>query len=242
MVPSRRVLTEDAEKRLRVIEEFDELGVGFKVALKDMEIRGAGNLLGPQQSGHIAAVGYDMYCQLLRQAVEQAKTHAPSGPLVHEVDVDLRLQAFLPNDFLQDSKQRLELLREMDEAVDDESLERVRQELRDRYGKLPLPVQNLLRVFRLKHGLLGMSVLSIQWVEQERLVVRHPPGVPLGGSWLDAFVDVRPIESGKTHLILPPPGRGQVRKGEDVLQFLLDALSGRAPGPKMATRWPKGSR
>jgi transcription-repair coupling factor (superfamily II helicase) len=233
---------EDAKKRLKALEEFSHLGAGFAIAMKDLEIRGAGNLLGPQQSGHIAAVGYDMYCQLLRQAVESAKTHAPAGPLVHEVDVDLRLQAFLPNDFLQDSKQRLELLREMDEAVDDESLERVRQELRDRYGKLPLPVQNLLRVFRLKHGLLGLSVLSVQWVEQERLVVRHPPGVPLGGSWLDAFADVRPIESGKTHLILPPLGRGQQRKGEDVLQFLLDALSGRAPEPKMAPRWSKGSR
>jgi hypothetical protein len=155
--------------------------------------------------------------------------------VVREVDVDLRLQAYLPDGFLQDSRQRLELLREMDEAVDDPSLETLQQELRDRYGKLPPPVWNLLRVFRLKHGLHGLSVLSVQWVEQDRLVVRHPPGVPLGGSWLDAFAAVRPVEAGKTHLMLPPR-RGKARTGEDVLQFLLDALSGRAPVPKMNQR------
>lgn len=166
----------------------------------------------------------------------------PAGPVIHEVDVDLRLQAYLPTEFLQDSKQRLELLREMDEAVDDPSLERLRQELRDRFGKLPPPVQNLLRVFRLKHGLLGMSVLSVQWVEQDRLVVRHPIGVPLGGSWIDAFAGVRPVEAGKTHLMLPPLSRGKLRNGEDVLQFLLDALSGNAEPHKIQSQWSKGTR
>jgi transcription-repair coupling factor (superfamily II helicase) len=233
---------DEAKKRLKTLEEFSQLGAGFAIAMKDLEIRGAGNLLGPQQSGHIAAVGYDMYCQLLRQAVEAKKQQLPAGPVIHEVDVDLRLQAYLPTEFLQDSKQRLELLREMDEAVDDSSLERLRQELRDRFGKLPPPVQNLLRVFRLKHGLLGMSVLSVQWVEQDRLVVRHPIGVPLGGSWIDAFAGVRPVEAGKTHLMLPPLSRGRLRNGEDVLQFLLDALSGNAEPLKIQSQWSKGTR
>jgi hypothetical protein len=125
----------------------------------------------------------------------------------------------------------------MDEAVDDEALARLVQELRDRYGKLPPPVQNLLRVFRLKHGLLGRGVLAVQWVEQDRLVVRHPPGVPLGGAWLDCFADVRPVEAGKTHLMLPPLPRGRTHSGESVLQFLLDALSGRVPAKIMGGRW-----
>ncbi len=216
----------EARARLKALEEFSHLGAGFAIAMKDLEIRGAGNLLGPQQSGHIASVGYDMYCQLLRSAVESAKAHRPVHVQVVEVDVDLRVQAFLPQDFLTEPRQRLELLREMDEAVDDERLAALETELRDRYGKLPPPVQTLLRVFRLKHGLMALGVHGVQWVEQDRLVVRHPPGVPLGGSWLDCFADVRPVEAGKTHLMLPPK-RGKARHGADVLAFLLDAITGR---------------
>ncbi len=226
---------EDAKKRLKALEELSQLGAGFAIAMKDLEIRGAGNLLGPQQSGHIAAVGYDMYCQLLQQAVQAHKEKRPMAHTIAEVDVDLRLRAHLPDKFLADPRLRLELLREMDAATDDEQLQKLQQDLRDRFGALPSPVQNLLNTFRLKHALQGLGVISVQWVDDDRLVVRHPPGVPLGGSWLDCFVDVRPVEAGRTHLILPPP-RSKKPKGEDVLQFLLDALSGRAPAHKMRRR------
>ncbi|MEO6594665.1 MAG: DEAD/DEAH box helicase, partial [Planctomycetota bacterium] len=226
----------EARKRLKALEEFSHLGAGFAIAMKDLEIRGAGNLLGPQQSGHIAAVGYDMYCQLLRSAVESAKQDRPVQVHIVEVDVDLRLQAYLPMDFLTDPRQRLELLREMDEATDDEHLQALEAELRDRYGKLPLPVRTLLRVFRLKHGLQGLSVQSVQWVEQDRLVVRHAPGVPLGGSWLDCFADVRPVEAGKTHLMLPPLARGKQYEAADVLEFLLATLTGEAPARSQPVR------
>ncbi len=217
---------QEAKLRLKALEEFSHLGAGFQIAMKDLEIRGAGNLLGPQQSGHIAAVGYDMYCQLLRGAVAAAKTAVPRPLQVVEVDVDLRLSAFLPQDFLADPRQRLELLREMDEATDDAHLAELEGELRDRYGKLPEPVRNLLRVFRLKHGLQDLSVHGVQWVEQDRLVVRHAPGVPLGGAWLDCFAEVRAVEAGKTHLILPPTRSKRAAVG--VLEFLLDAIAGRA--------------
>jgi transcription-repair coupling factor (superfamily II helicase) len=220
----------EARQRLKALEEFCHLGAGFAIAMKDLEIRGAGNLLGPEQSGHIASVGYDMYCQLLRLAVESAKQQRPAAPAnVVEVDVDLRVQAFVPHDFLADPRQRLELLREMDEAVDDERLAALQSELEDRYGKLPAPVRTLLRVFRVKHGLMALGVHGVQWVEQDRLVVRHAPGVPLGGSWLDCFADVRAVEAGKTHLMLPPLARGRSHRGTDVLDFLLAALNGSAP-------------
>ncbi|MCB9876691.1 MAG: transcription-repair coupling factor [Planctomycetes bacterium] len=220
----------EARARLKALEEFSHLGAGFAIAMKDLEIRGAGNLLGPQQSGHIASVGYDMYCQLLRSAVDaarQGQERALQRPAqVVEVDVDLRLKAYLPEDFLEDPRQRLELLREMDEATDDERYAALESELRDRYGKLPKPVVTLLRQFRLKHALMGLGVHSVQWVENDRLVVRHPPGVPLGGAWLDHFADVRPVEAGKTHLMLPRSKRGQ-HKAEDVLEFVLGAVTGR---------------
>ena len=226
---------EDAKKRLKALEELSQLGAGFAIAMKDLEIRGAGNLLGPQQSGHIAAVGYDMYCQLLQQAVQAHKEKRAVAHTITEVDVDLRLRAHLPDRFLAEPRLRLELLREMDAATDDEQLQKLQQELRDRFGALPAPVQNLLSTFRLKHALQGLGVISVQWVDDDRLVVRHPPGMPLGGSWLDCFADVRPVEAGRTHLMLPPM-KNRKPKGEEVLQFLLDALSGRAPAHKMRRR------
>jgi transcription-repair coupling factor (superfamily II helicase) len=244
----------EAKARLKALEEFSHLGAGFAIAMKDLEIRGAGNLLGPQQSGHIASVGYDMYCQLLRAAVDAAKTQRPNVVQVVEVDVDLRVQAFLPQDFLADPRQRLELLREMDEATDDDKLRELEAELKDRYGKLPTPVRTLLRVFRLKHGLMALGAHGVQWVENDRVVVRHAPGVPLGGSWLDCCQDVRPVEAGKTHLILPPRRGGKAWAADDVLEFLLGAITGTlapavraakptpslAPPPRPSTRRPAG--
>jgi transcription-repair coupling factor (superfamily II helicase) len=231
---------EEGKKRLKALEELTHLGAGFAIAMKDLEIRGAGNLLGPEQSGHVASVGYEMYCQLLHQAVAAAKHQQPLAPM-GEVDVDLRLQAFVPADFLADGKQRLELLREMDNAADAEKAKELQQTLRDRFGKLPQPVHNLLAVFALKHALTPLGVRAVQWVEQDRLVVSHPPGVPLGGAWLDCFADVRAVEAGKTHLMLPPRRGRKPRTGEDVLAFLLDALSGQGElsgqgGGSMMTR------
>ncbi|MEZ5964804.1 MAG: transcription-repair coupling factor [Planctomycetota bacterium] len=235
---------EAARKRLKAIEELSHLGAGFAIAMKDLEIRGAGNLLGPQQSGHIAAVGYDMYAQLLHHAVELARTQKTHGeatgklaelalpPLV-EVDVDLRLNAYLPEDFLAEPRARLELLREMDGATDPAAEAELRRGLTDRFGRLPKPVDNLLRVYLVKHLLAPLSVRSVQWVD-DRLVVRHPIGTPIAaGAWLDAFADVRPIEAGKTHLILPPrrgKDRGKPWQGDAVLDLLMRALLGPRSG------------
>src|SRR4029079_15364787 len=111
LVPSRRVLTEEAEKRLRVIEEFDELGVGFKIALKDMEIRGAGNLLGPEQHGFILGLGFELYVKLLEETIADRK----GTP--HEVRTEPRLTtdwaAFLPDDYVPDHEEKLELYRRL---------------------------------------------------------------------------------------------------------------------------------
>jgi hypothetical protein len=216
----------EARARLKALEEFSHLGAGFAIAMKDLEIRGAGNLLGPQQSGHIAAVGYDMYCQLLRSAVESAKVQQPMRVQVVEVDVDLRVQAFLPMDFLTDPRQRLELLREMDEAIDDERLRPSRPNCATATASCRSRCAPAARVPPEARPD-GPRVHGVQWVE-DRIVVRHAPGVPLGGSWLDCFADVRPVEAGKTHLMLPPL-RGKAWQADQVLEFLLAAITGKAP-------------
>ena len=228
---------EAARLRLAALAEFSHLGAGFAIAMKDLEIRGAGNLLGPQQSGHIAAVGYEMYCHLLRTAVEQAKElGAPIPTEIREVDVDLGVSAYVPEEFVADSKARLELLREMDAATTPAEAARIRADLIDRHGKLPHPVENLLRVFLLKHLLLDQDVLAVQRTGPDRVVVRHAPNRPLGGAWLDHFTDVRRVEAGKTHLVFP------LRRGrrhadwtpEETLQLLLETLCGDPQLPKIA--------
>src|SRR5207237_10675260 len=104
-------ITPTASRRLKAIEEFAELGAGFKIAMRDLEIRGAGNILGTQQSGHIAAVGYELYCQLLENAVRHLKNQPARTPL--EVNLDLPWPAFLPRDYVPGQKQKIEVYRRL---------------------------------------------------------------------------------------------------------------------------------
>ena len=226
-----------ARRRLQALADFSHLGAGFAIAMKDLEIRGSGNLLGPQQSGHIAAVGYEMYCQLLRSAVDQAREHGGATPIeIREVDVDLQVSAFVPEEFVGDAKARLELLREMDAAISPDEAVKVRADLIDRHGPLPRPLEILLRVFLLKHLLMDQDVIALQRTGPDRVVVRHAPGQPLGGAWLESFTDVRRVEPGKTHLVLPLRAGRRVADWtpEQMLQFLLECLCGDPGLPKIA--------
>jgi len=149
LVPSRRVLTEEAEKRLRVIEEFDELGVGFKIALKDLEIRGAGNLLGPEQHGFIIGLGFDLYMKLLEEAVAEIK-----GGAAAEVQPEPRLltdwSAYLPDDYVPDEHEKLALYRRLADARGAAQIEDLTVEMRDRFGALPAPTVALVELRRLR--------------------------------------------------------------------------------------------
>jgi len=148
LVPSRRVLTEDAEKRLRVIEEFDELGVGFKVALKDLEIRGAGNLLGPEQTGFVVGLGFDLYVKLLEEAVAGLKGDTA------EVSPEPRLltdwSAYLSDDYVPDEHEKLNLYRRLSEARGADEIDDFTLELMDRFGALPAPAIALVELRRLR--------------------------------------------------------------------------------------------
>ncbi len=148
LVPSRRVLTEEAEKRLRVIEEFDDLGVGFKIALKDLEIRGAGNLLGPEQHGFIIGLGFDLYMKLLEEAVAEIKGAAA------EVQPEPRLltdwSAYLPDDYVPDEHEKLALYRRLADARGAQQIEDLTLEMRDRFGMLPAPTVALVELRRLR--------------------------------------------------------------------------------------------
>jgi transcription-repair coupling factor (superfamily II helicase) len=154
-----RQVSPTAARRLKAIEEFTELGAGFKIALRDLEIRGAGNILGTQQSGHIAAVGYELYCQLLENAVRQLKKQPVRTPL--EVTVDLPWAAYLPHDYVAGQRLRIEVYRRLARVRRLERLEDFRQELRDRFGPVPEPAEWLLRLAELRLLAAGWKVGSV---------------------------------------------------------------------------------
>jgi len=173
LVPSRRVLTEDAEKRLRVIEELDELGVGFKIALKDMEIRGAGNLLGPEQHGFIVGLGFDLYVKLLEEAVAALKGAAA------EVRPEPRLltdwAAFLPDDYVPDEHEKLNLYRRLADTRSADELDELTLEMLDRFGQLPPPAVALFELRRLRLLAAWSQVESLRvFQDVTEFVLRRP--------------------------------------------------------------------
>ena len=146
--PVDRVLSEDAYERLRTIGEATELGSGFKIAMRDLEIRGAGNLLGENQSGHIAAVGYDLYCQMVTEAVAELKGEEVREPA--EVKLDLPMDAHLPPDYVGREELRLEAYRRLAAVTTEAEVDDIRAEWVDRYGAPPAPAEALLAVGRLR--------------------------------------------------------------------------------------------
>jgi len=169
LLDGSKQLSSVAAKRLKAIEEFTELGAGFKIALRDLEIRGAGNILGTQQSGHIAAVGYEMYCQLLENAVRRLKNQPLKTPL--EVNLDLPWRAFLPRDYVQGQRLRIEVYRRLARVRSLPRLEDFRQELRDRFGPIPEPAEWLLRQAELR-------LLATRWQIASVHLDRPPEGGP----------------------------------------------------------------
>jgi transcription-repair coupling factor (superfamily II helicase) len=142
LLESDKPVTPNAVKRLKAIEEFTSLGAGFKIALRDLEIRGAGNILGPEQSGHIESVGYELYCSLLESAV-RSLTHQPEKPLF-DCSVELSWRAYLPKDYVPGPRVKLELYRRLARLRSLDHLADFRQELHDRFGALSKPGENLL--------------------------------------------------------------------------------------------------
>jgi transcription-repair coupling factor (superfamily II helicase) len=136
-------LTDDARKRLQAVFEASELGAGFKIAMHDLEIRGAGNILGAEQHGHVAAVGFELYTQLLEEAVNEQRG-APKAEALPEVTVDLALSTAIPDEYVPSRQRKLELYRRIAELRSLDDLGALRDELRDRYGPPPDPVRNLL--------------------------------------------------------------------------------------------------
>lgn len=143
-----KMLKEVAEKRLAAIREYSDLGSGFKIAMRDLEIRGAGNLLGAEQSGHMEAVGYDLYCKMLNEAVKEARGDQVEESF--ETSVDIRTDAFIPASYIANESRKLDIYKRIAGIETDDEAEEMLEELIDRFGEPPKSVQNLLQIARLK--------------------------------------------------------------------------------------------
>ena len=148
LVDQKRHLSAEAARRLRAIEEFSQMGAGFALAMRDLELRGAGNLLGTQQSGHIAAVGYELYCALLEKAVRELKKLPPKESV--DVSVDLPVAAYFPERYLPDMRTKIDLYRRLARIGAESELDDLRAELADRFGEAPPPVEQLIELARLR--------------------------------------------------------------------------------------------
>ncbi|MCD6359333.1 MAG: DEAD/DEAH box helicase, partial [Armatimonadetes bacterium] len=154
-------MTEEAEQRLKAIEEFSELGSGFKVALRDLEIRGAGDVLGAEQSGHMSAVGLDLYCHMLADSVRALKGENVDDDEEGYPSVDLPMEAVIPADYVPGENQRIALYRRLASVTDEHQLAALGEEMVDRYGPQPRPVRNLMDLARLKMGCREVGIVDV---------------------------------------------------------------------------------
>jgi transcription-repair coupling factor (superfamily II helicase) len=209
LVEEHKPLREEARERLKALEEMSHLGAGFAISMKDLEIRGAGNILGPQQSGHISAIGYDMYCRLLKQTVErlQAGGEIEIEQLVAAeemagIEVEVGLRSYLSDEWLPDAKTRLEILRQLATIQSDADAARAERDLRDRFGRVPREALDLVRVFRLKARLELFGIKRLTW-RPGVYILEYADRVALERGIDLSRAELRPLRSGLAHLTVP---------------------------------------
>ncbi|MFM8892077.1 MAG: TRCF domain-containing protein [Planctomycetia bacterium] len=171
LVDETATLTSTAAKRLRAIQEFSSMGAGFSLAMRDLEIRGAGNLLGTQQSGHIATVGYELYCRLLERAVRGMKALPPADP--PQVTLDLPGDAWLPREFIPDFRAKIDVYRRLSRAMADNQVDDLAAELTDRFGPPPPEVVRLLELARIRVAAARHGIDSITRQPDMLLIGHH---------------------------------------------------------------------
>ncbi|MCX7780289.1 MAG: transcription-repair coupling factor [Negativicutes bacterium] len=215
-----KVLSETAEKRLQAIKEFAELGAGFKIAMRDLEIRGAGNLLGAQQSGHIVSVGFEMYCRLLEEAVQELKTGGEVVQPPPEPVLELAVDAYLPGEYIFDAMHKIEIYQRIAAIRKEEHITDLLDELIDRFGQPPAPVMTLLGVARLKNYTRELGIRSL--VEKQgkvEIVFSDRPNVDV-----DRLMALRGQYPGRISL-LPGPPETIIIKTHRLSMPLLDWLT-----------------
>lgn len=188
-----RMLTEVAEKRLSAIREFSDFGSGFKIAMKDLEIRGAGNVLGKSQHGHMAAVGYDLYCKMLNEAVNDLK--GIKNEYSFETNVDLSVDAYIPSTYIKSEYQKLDIYKRIAAIESEEELSDMKDELVDRYGSLSTPAVNLLNIALIKSMAHKIGIMEMKGTIEEgpsgcyKTVMKVYPKAEINTEAIQDFID-----------------------------------------------------
>ena len=185
LIPAEAELTPVARRRLAALKEFSDLGAGFKIAALDLELRGAGNMLGGQQSGHIEAVGFEMYTSLLERAVRELK--GEEAPSEIDAQLNLGLNIRIPAEYIAEENQRLRMYKRVAGVENEEQLAEVSGELTDRYGKAPAPVDHLLEyaALRLLSKRLGVAAIERK---RDQTSIRFAPNAAIDPARLAQFV------------------------------------------------------
>jgi transcription-repair coupling factor (superfamily II helicase) len=206
LYPSAAALTQEAAQRLAALSDYTELGAGFKIAMRDLELRGAGNLLGDEQSGHVAALGFELYMQMLDEAVAAAEVAAGEGAeeMAEPVRMDVNVDAYVPADYIPYEQAKIDVHRRIAGAVDVADLELLREELEDRFGDLPQPLSNLidLQRARIKLGQAGATAVTFRG---GRLAVTPIELDSVRAKKLRAQIPGALYESGKSQLSMRVP-------------------------------------
>ena len=221
-----KMLKEVAEKRLAAIREFTDLGSGFKIAMRDLEIRGAGNLLGESQSGHMAAVGYDLYCKMLNEAVSQLKGKKEEADYATTIDLDI--DAFIPESYIKNEYQKLDIYKRIATIETEEEMDDMTEELIDRFGDLPKKVQQLLHIAALKSLAHSAYITAIEQKGKDYKFILYekanldPAKIP---ALLKKYGNNMTFKAEAVpYFLYQKKGRSGKEKGENVLQMLREII------------------
>jgi transcription-repair coupling factor (superfamily II helicase) len=197
MIPRDQVTAGDASKRIQAIKQYTALGSGFRIAMRDLEIRGAGNLLGTQQSGHIAAVGFDLYCRLLKQSIAKLKGEQVTSTVDVVMSLDFvamneaeyarqphtRLPAFVPASYMAEARHRIQAYRELAEVASLRDLRKMRRNWEDRFGRMPEAAENLALCGELKCRASQKNVATVEVKEDKLILTRNGRGIQIEGKY-----------------------------------------------------------
>ncbi|WP_187291953.1 TRCF domain-containing protein [Nitrospina gracilis] len=188
LIPGTMAVSEDARKRLMALEEMSDLGAGFQLAARDMEIRGTGNMLGKNQSGHISTVGFDLYCKLLEETIRESQGQKVEEKV--ETEMDFQIRGYIPKDYIPDLNQRLESYQRLQLVGDLHGLEAFRKELNDRFGAIPSETEKLLALMEVKILCQRLHITKAQR-SGEYVYLKIASTTPMKSETLAALLDLR---------------------------------------------------
>jgi transcription-repair coupling factor (superfamily II helicase) len=176
LFPNRRTLPPKAVKRLKALKEFSQLGSGYQLATRDMEIRGVGNLLGAEQSGQVMTIGYELYMEMLKEAMQEVQ--GQEIPTVDETKIELKVTAFIPESYISDPEQKLAAYRQITMASSKRELVQIAADWSDLYGPLPSPAEQLLQVVELKQIAKPLGFSKIKTDGKQHVILETPMAEP----------------------------------------------------------------